>query len=304
MAPEQAVGNNTAASSTTDVYGLGAVLYQLLTGQPPFAGGTTYETIKLLLDTEPRQPRLLNPKIDRDLSTICLKCLEKDPKRRYSSALALAEDLGRWLKHEPIVARHTGVFTRGRKWVRRNPTSALLAASLIVLAAAAGWIIWNSELIRHPVTTGIAVLPFENLNDEKENAAFADGVQDDILTKLAKIADLKVISRTSVMEYRGKRNVRQIGDALRVSHVLEGSARRSGDRIHLNAQLIDTRTDTHVWAEEYDRDLNDLFAIQVRSRKKSPSTFTPSCQPVRRHLLKRNQPRTWSPMIFMFVLSP
>jgi len=94
MAPEQAVGNNAAVSSVTDVYGLGAVLYQLLTGQPPFAGGTTYETIKLLLDTEPRQPRLVNPKIDRDLSTICLKCLEKDPKRRYSSALALAEDLG------------------------------------------------------------------------------------------------------------------------------------------------------------------------------------------------------------------
>src|SRR5438093_8806467 len=123
MAPEQAVGNNAAISSVTDVYGLGAVLYQLLTGQPPFAGGTTYETIKLLLDTEPRQPRLLNPKVDRDLSTICLKCLEKDPQRRYSSALALAEDLERWLKHEPIQARRTGVFTRGQKWIRRNPTS-------------------------------------------------------------------------------------------------------------------------------------------------------------------------------------
>src|SRR5881396_3729248 len=268
MAPEQAVGNNAAISSVTDVYGLGAVLYQLLTGHPPFAGGATYETIRLLLDTEPKQPRLLNPKIDRDLSTICLKCLEKNPKRRYSSALALAEDLERWLKHEPILARHTGIIGRSRKSVRRNPSSALLAACLVALVAAAGWIVWKSELIRHPVTTGIAVLPFENLNDQKENSVFADGMQDDILTKLAKIADLKVISRTSVMEYRGKRNVRQIGNDLRVSHVLEGSVRRSGGRVHLNMQLIDTRTDTHVWAEEYDRDLNGLFAVQSEIAQK------------------------------------
>src|SRR6478736_6819851 len=262
MAPEQAMGNNAAVSSVTDIYGLGAVLYQLLTGQPPFAGGATYETIKLLLDTEPKQPRLLNPKIDRDLSTICLKCLEKDPKRRYSSALALAEDLERWLKYEPIQARHIGIFTRGRKWVQRNPTSALLAACLVALAAAAGWIVWKSELIRQPITTGIAVLPFENLGEQKEQTAFADGVQDDILTKLAKIADLKVISRTSVMEYRGKRNMRQIGNELRVSHVLEGSVRRSGARLHINTQLIDTPTDTHIWAEQYERYLDDLFAIQ------------------------------------------
>jgi serine/threonine-protein kinase len=268
MAPEQAVGNNTAVSNATDVYGIGAVLYQLLTGHPPFAGGATYETIRLLLDTEPRQPRLLNPKIDRDLSTICLKCLEKDPKRRYSSALALAEDLERWLKHEPILARHTGIIRRSRKWMRRNPSSALLAACLVALAAAAGWIVWKSELIRHPVTTGIAVLPFENLSDEKEHAAFADGVQDDILTKLARIADLKVISRSSVMEYREKRNVRQIGNDLRVSHLLEGSVRRIGTRFHMNAQLIDTRTDTHVWVEQYDGDFNDLFAIQSEIAQK------------------------------------
>jgi TolB-like protein/Tfp pilus assembly protein PilF len=268
MAPEQAVGNNAAVSNVTDVYGLGAVLYQLLTGQPPFAGGTTYETIKLLLDTEPRQPRLLNPKIDRDLSTICLKCLEKNPKRRYPSALALAEDLECWLKHEPIQARRTGIFARGKKWVQRNPTSALLAASLIGLAAAGAWIVWKSEFIRRPVTNGIAVLPFENLSEQKESGAFVDGVQDDILTKLATIADLKVISRTSVMDYRGKRNLRQIGNDLRVSHVLEGSVRRAGTHLRLNAQLIDTRSDTHVWAEQYDRDLNELFAIQSEIAQK------------------------------------
>src|SRR6266480_4958660 len=121
MAPEQAVGNNALVAEATDIYGLGAVFYQLLTGHPPFAGGTTFETIRLLLETEPRQPRLWNRKIDRDLATICLKCLEKDQERRYSSAVELAEDLERWLKNEPIRARRTGLFTRGRKWLRRNP---------------------------------------------------------------------------------------------------------------------------------------------------------------------------------------
>ena len=263
MAPEQAVGNNAAVSRVTDVYGLGAVLYQLLTGHPPFAGGTTYETIKLLLDTDPRQPRLWNPKIDRDLSTICLKCLEKDPKRRYSSALALAEDLERWLKHEPIRAHRTGVFSRGRKWVRRNPATALSTLLFIALAAAIAWILWKSALVQHPLTTGVAVLPFENLSDDKEHAFFADGVQDDILIKLAKIADLKVISRTSVMQYRGKQDVRQIGNALLVSHVLEGTVRRSGGKVHVNAQLVDAHTNAGIWAEEYDRDLNDVFAIET-----------------------------------------
>src|SRR5262245_23813030 len=176
MAPEQAVGNNAAVCSATDVYGLGAVLYQLLTGQPPFAGGTTYETIKLLLDTEPRPPRSLNPKVDRDLSTICLKCLEKDPMRRYSSALALAEDLERWLKHEPILARHTGVITRGKKWVRRNPSIAVMAAMLLALAVPLAVMVWKHEFRRQPLTTGIAVLPFQNLSEQKEDTAFADGV--------------------------------------------------------------------------------------------------------------------------------
>src|SRR5499433_2777638 len=124
MAPEQAAGNNTKLTNATDVYGLGAVLYQLLTAHPPFAGGTTFETIKLLLETEPRQPRLWNPKVDRDLSTICMKCLEKDPLRRYSSALALPEDLERWLRHEPIQARHIGFVARVKKWLQRNPTAA------------------------------------------------------------------------------------------------------------------------------------------------------------------------------------
>jgi serine/threonine protein kinase/tetratricopeptide (TPR) repeat protein len=260
MAPEQAVGNNAALCRGTDVYGLGAVFYELLTGQPPFAGGTTYETIRLLLDSEPREPRLLNRKIDRDLSAVCLKCLEKNPRYRYSSAQELAEDLERWLWHQPIRAKRSGFFTHARKWVQRNPMIAALITLSVLLAAGLGVMTWERESVR-AIPAGIAVLPFENLSDDKEDAFFADGVQDDILTKLAKIADLKVISRTSVMGYRGKRDLRQIGRSLGVSHVVEGTARRSGRKVHVNAQLVDTRTDIGVWADEYERDLTEAFVI-------------------------------------------
>jgi serine/threonine protein kinase/Tfp pilus assembly protein PilF len=269
MAPEQAAGNNSQLTRATDVYGLGAVLYQLLTGHPPFAGGTTYETIKLLLETESRQPRQLNPKIDRDLSTICLKCIEKDPKRRYSSALALTEDLEHWLKHEPIQARHTGIFTRGKKWVRRNPTSALLVVSLVSLAATAGWIIWKSEFIPPPLTSGVAVLPFENLSGNPDNAYFADGIQEEILTRLAGIAALKVISRTSTQQYQGTpRNLREIAKQLGVANILEGSVQKAADQVRVNVQLINAQTDSHLWAGTYDQKLTDIFAAETEIAKR------------------------------------
>ena len=268
MAPEQAAGNNAGPTRATDVYGLGAVLYQLLTGHPPFAGGTTYETIKLLLESEPRPPRLWNAKVDRDLSTICLKCLEKSPQRRYSSALAVAEDLERWLRHEPILAHRIGVVGRGKRWFQRNPTAAGIAVLSLALVSAVGVIVWKTDLFRRPATAGIAVLPFENLSNDKEDASFADGVQDDLLTKLAKIADLKVISRTSVIRYHGQQNTRQIGNDLGVTDVLEGSVRKTGAWLHINVQLIDTRSDSHIWAEEYDRDVKEMFTVQSEIAQK------------------------------------
>jgi TolB-like protein/Flp pilus assembly protein TadD/predicted Ser/Thr protein kinase len=286
MAPEQATGNNIKSTRRTDVYGLGAVLYHLLTGHPPFAGGTTYETIKLLLETEQRPPRLWNANVDRDLSTICQKCLEKDPQRRYSSALALADDLEHWLKHEPIQARPTGVIGRGGKWLRRNTTAATVLALSLALVAALGVILWNSELFR-PAATGIAVLPFENLSNDREDASFADGVQDDLLTKLAKIASLKVISRTSVMGYQGKQNTREVGKALGVSHVLEGSVRKTGAWLHINVQLINTQTDSHVWAEEYDRDLKDMFAIQGEIAQKVAQLLHAKISPTEKRAIER-----------------
>jgi serine/threonine protein kinase len=268
MAPEQAAGNNAAVSSATDIYGLGAVFYQLLTGHPPFSGGTTFETVRLVLDTEPRSPRLINPKVDRDLSTICLKCLEKDPKRRYSSALALAEDLEHWLKHEPIRAKRSGFFTHGRKWVRRKPAIAVLSAALVALAAVMGWNVWKSELLSRPATKSIAVLPFENLSADPDNAYFADGIQDEILTRLANIADLKVISRTSTQRYQSKPgNLSEIARQLGVANILEGSVQKAGDQVRVNVQLVNAQTDSHLWADTYDRKLTDIFSVESEIAK-------------------------------------
>jgi len=143
---------------------------------------------------------------------------------------------------------------------RRNVI--LLGVAGGIISIAAGFFVLPYAAARK-VDKSIAVLPFENLSNEKDNAYFADGIQDDILTNLSKIADLKVISRTSVMQYKGNaKNVRDIGKALGVSNLLEGSVRRSGNRVRVNVQLINTDNDQHLWAEDYDRDLTDVFAIQ------------------------------------------
>src|SRR6476646_574283 len=159
--------------------------------------------------------------------------------------------------------------------VRRKGRNALILGSLIALAAIGlGFFFLRDRLLRRPIETqmdakGIAVLPFENFSDDKENAFFADGIQDDILTNLSKIGDLKVISRTSVMPYRGKdKNVKEIAQALGVSAILEGSVRKAGNRVRVNVQLINAVNDEHIWSDVYDRDLTDVFAIQTDLAKK------------------------------------
>src|SRR5438128_2875339 len=157
--------------------------------------------------------------------------------------------------------RPTPAIAAPRSHRRRNVI--MLVATGVAVSAAAGFFLLP-RVAAHKIDKSIAVLPFENLSDEKENAYFADGIQDDILTNLSKIGDLKVISRTSVMLYRGRApNIREIGKALGVSTILEGSVRRSGNRVRVNVQLINTENDRHLWAEDYDRDLTDVFAIQT-----------------------------------------
>src|SRR5437016_8849357 len=168
---------------------------------------------------------------------------------------------------------------------RRNIVMLVLTG--IVISAAAGFFLLP-RLSGHKIDKSIAVLPFESLSDEKENAYFADGIQDDVLTNLSKIGDLKVISRTSVMPYRGKAsNVREIGKALGVGAVLEGSVRRVGNRVRVNVQLICADTDEHLWAEDYDRELTDVFAIQTDLAQKIASELKAKLSPVEKAQMER-----------------
>src|SRR5947207_1397344 len=162
--------------------------------------------------------------------------------------------------------------------LRRNLI--LLVATGVIVSAAAGFFLLPRASARK-IDKSIAVLPFQNLSDEKENAYFADGIQDDILTNLSKIGDLKVIARMSVMSYRGEgtHNAREIGRALGVATLLEGSVRRVGNRVRVNVQLIDANNDEHVWAEDYDRDLTDVFAIQTDLAQKIASALQAKLSP-------------------------
>jgi TolB-like protein/Tfp pilus assembly protein PilF len=266
-APEQVYPAGAGSSKpgpVADVYSLGAILFDLLTGRPPFLGEHALKVIQQASEKPAPKLRTLMPGLDRDLETICAKCLEREAGARYRSANDLANDLERWLEGRPIAARPLSRSARVWRWTWRNPVVAGIAALLMTLGLVAGVMMWKGGAPKPPATTGIAVLPLETLSDDKEDAIFADGVQDDILTKLASIRDLRVISHTSVMKYRGKRNIREIGRALAVSHILDGtvSRGRGSARFQLKARLIDAGTGALVWSEEYDRDLNDLFAVQ------------------------------------------
>jgi TolB-like protein/Flp pilus assembly protein TadD len=268
IAPEQVNGSAGKLGPASDVYSLGAILFDLLAGRPPFMGEHALKVIQQASEKPAPKLRTLMPGLDRDLDTICAKCLDREPSARYRSAGALAEDLERWLEGRHIIARPVSPVARAWRWTRRNPVVAGMASLLLVLGSAIGVMIWNGEMAGPPAASGVAVLPFESLSPDKENSFFADGVYDGVSTKLAKVANLKVISHNSVAKYRGARNTQEIGRALNVAYVLEGSVRREAGRIHLNAQLIDTRTDAHVWAQEYDRDLNGVFTLQSEIAQK------------------------------------
>jgi TolB-like protein/Flp pilus assembly protein TadD len=199
----------------------------------------------------------------------------------------------------PQGVRATPAPTTSQSNRRRNLI--MLVALGVVISAAAGFFLLSRASARK-IDKSVAVLPFQNLSDEKENAYFADGIQDDILTNLSKIGDLKVISRLSVMSYRGDgvRNAREIGKALGVATLLEGSVRRAGNRVRVSVQLINANNDEHIWAEDYDRDLTDVFAIQTDLAQKIALALRAKLSPNEKARLDR-QPTKDSAAYLLYV---
>jgi serine/threonine protein kinase/Tfp pilus assembly protein PilF len=269
-APEQAEGKAADLTPAADVYSLGAILFELLAGRPPFLGSNALAVIRQASETPVPKLRSLTHSHDRDLETICARCLERDPKARYQSARDLATDLERWLDGRPIIARPVSVVTRLGRWSRRNPRLIATGAACLLFGIAIMWFFRGevAKMLPAAPEKSIAILPFENLSRDPDNAYFADGIQEEILTRLASIADLKVISRTSTQRYQSKpRNLSEIAKQLGVANVLEGSVQKTADQVRVNVQLVNAQTDSHLWAETFDRKLTDIFSVESEVAK-------------------------------------
>jgi serine/threonine protein kinase len=264
IAPEQADGAAAHFTPAADVYSLGAVLFNVLAGRPPFLGSNPVSVIRQASETQAPKLRSLAPSVDRDLETICARCLERDPKARYQSAGDLAADLERWLDGRPIVARPVSPPARIWRWSQRNPKLVGAATAGLLLGAAAVWL-FRGELFRasqfNPPDRSIAVLPFTDSSEMNDQGYLCDGISEEILHTLTQVDGLRVAGRSSSFSLKGK-NTREVGEKLNVGNVLEGSLQRQNNRVRVTAELIDARNGFRVWTETYDRELDGGFALQ------------------------------------------
>jgi serine/threonine protein kinase/tetratricopeptide (TPR) repeat protein len=268
MSPEQVEGKDVDQKS--DIYSLGIILYEMLTGQVPFEGDTPF-TVGIKQKSErPRDPRELNDQISSDLSGVILKCLEKAREKRYADAEELNSDLAKIeqriptreqkipLKKAPTSRTITVQFG-----LRKAVVGGLVLISIVVIGIAA-WRLLSGRRGPKPLgTPSVAVLPFEDMSPQKDQEYFCDGLTDELINRLSNIKELRVPARTSAFFFKGKtQDIQEIGQKLKVGKVLGGSVRKAGDKLRITAQLINIADGYPIWSETYNRELKDVFSVQ------------------------------------------
>jgi serine/threonine protein kinase/Flp pilus assembly protein TadD len=255
MSPEQARGQELDARS--DLFSFGVVLYEMATGELPFEGKTPGETMEAIFTKQPVAPVRLNSKVPAELERVIFKAMEKNRNLRYQTSTDMRTDLQR-LKRE-----NSQVFAAKKPTIK--PIWLLIAAMIVIILTAG--IFYFARQTKTPAATNaktaIAVLPFTDLSPAKDQEYFSDGLAEELLNVLAKNPKLKVTSRTSAFSFKGKEvDIKTIAEKLNVTHVLEGSVRKAGNELRVTAQLIDVASDSHVWSQTYDRQMNNIFAVQ------------------------------------------
>jgi serine/threonine protein kinase/Tfp pilus assembly protein PilF len=270
VSPEQTRGQSTDARS--DIWNLGVVLYEMVGGIPPFQGETPSDCIASILRTEPPPLSSVAPGVSTELQSIVQKALRKNRNERYQTIAEMLADLRSLKGRLELQAAAPKIKALGEA-IARTIKHHKLGASLTLgtatlLAGAIAYFFYFAAPAQSPNEKSIAVLPFENRSEDKSNAYFTDGIQDEILTRLSKIGDLKVISRTSTQRYKNtSQNLSEIAHQLGVANLLEGSVQKTNDQVRVNVQLIRAADDSHLWAETFDRKVTDIFSVESEVAK-------------------------------------